>query len=152
MNKIALILMMFIFSLVFASEYSVYNLNGKVLGNLKCDKATDCAQNANLKYKQAVLLVSQKKNGTQTNWLSLKVDSQDTIHFSMDENINWVEMEKNGIESICVEDSSIGTWFVSDLSYRLQSDNCLQIQAGGLTRFASVRYMRKNDAFLNLIF
>lgn len=147
MNKIALILMMFIFSLVFASEYSVYNLNGKVLGNLKCDKATDCAQNANLKYKQAVLLVSQKKNGTQTNWLSLKVDSQDTIHFSMDENINWVEMEKNGIESICVEDSSIGTWFVSDLSYRLQSDNCLQIQAGGLTRFASVRYMRKNDAF-----
>ena len=145
MNKILLLTLLSVISVVSAYEYSVYAINGKKLGATDCEKVSECFTKGNRNYKQAMVFVEKKNALKSIKTLASNAESLDTFNIVLDDVEQWIEVEKNQVYSLCIDDSTSGNWFISDLSYRLQSDNCLQIHTGYLTRLATVQYMRKDN-------
>ncbi len=125
-----------------AAEFIVFSLDGKNIGTVQCVE-NNCSS-ALSKYSKAVILVD--KNTNVSSWSKgISITSEDTIFVSLQQNsVSWIELEKNSIVSLCIEDSVDGVWKVSGLASRLQSDACIQIDAGKLVKSANVQYLAKS--------
>ena len=127
---------------IYAAEFIVFSLDGKNIGTVQCIE-NDCSS-ALSTYSKAVILVDKKTN--VDSWSKgISITSEDTIFVSLQQNsVSWIELEKNSIVSLCIEDSVDGVWKVSGLASRLQSDACIQIDAGKLVKSANVQYLAKS--------
>jgi sulfatase modifying factor 1 len=126
---------------IYAAEFIVFSLDGKNIGTVQCVE-NDCSS-ALSTYSKAVILVDKKTN--VSSWSKgISITSEDTVFISLQDSVSWIELEKNSVVSLCIEDSVDGVWKVSGLASRLQNDACIQIDAGKLVKSANVQYLAKS--------
>lgn len=144
--KKSIIICIFLFStFLLSAEYSVYFLDGKKVGNEDCIKKTDCVSSVRSKYSKAVVLVNESQNSDNKK-LTQTAQSDETFSLSSPDSVYWIEVEKNKILSICVDDAfAEGTWSILDFSYRLQNDSCAQFESGKFVRSSQIHFVSKNE-------
>jgi hypothetical protein len=68
--------------------------------------------------------------------------AQDTLHVSLKKGAEqWLEMEKNTVYYVCVDDSKGGFWKIKGFSYKIGSDNCIQLNSGNFVKSGEIHYV-----------
>lgn len=128
---------------VLASEYTVFGLDGKKVGNEDCVEKLDCVSSARSKYSKAIVIVDDSQKSFSSKTLSQSTQNDESFNISLRDSISWVEVDKNTMVSLCVDDTNGGHWSISDFSYRVQNDSCVQFESGKFVKSAQVRYVSK---------
>lgn len=136
-------------SFIYAIEYDVYGVDGKVLGTLNCSTNTECIQFAFAKFTKAIVLVKKNDTIKIPKLLAANLISEDSLNVTLKDTAIWLETDKNKIQSICINDSN-GIWNVNDFAYKIESKNCLQINTGNFVKSAMLRYVSKKIGTLNI--
>ncbi len=124
-----------------AGNASTYELDGQKIGSYNKTKGP----------KARVSIVPHANN------LFYQLDSlmmsQDTILISLKDSVHLIEMEKNTIYSICIDDIEEGIWKIDGLHYRRQSKNCILLHSGNYVKSSVIRYATKmgNSNFFNIL-
>ena len=146
MNKILLLTLLSVISVVSAYEYSVYAINGKKLGATDCEKVSECFTKGNRNYKQAMVFVEKKNALKSIKTLASNAESLDTFNIVLEDIEQWIEVEKNQVYSLCIDASTSGNWFVSGVLFRMQNEKCIQIQSGNEVNSSKVMLVADNGA------
>lgn len=133
-----------------AAEFSIYDIEGKSIGKINCTKNSECIQKAFSKTPKATVLVKKNSIILTPKILAESTISKDSLHLNMADTTLWIELEKNNIKSICLDDTN-GLWNVHNLAYRVESKNCLQIHTGSFVKDAEIKYISKNTLSLHLL-
>lgn len=138
---------------VLASEYTVFGLDGKRVGNEECVEKLDCVSSVRSKYSKAIVIVDDSQKNFSSKSLSLSAQSDESFSISLQDSISWVEVEKNTMVSLCVDDTNAGLWSISDFSYRMPNDSCVQFNSGKFVKSSQVLYASKtgNKQIVNVL-
>lgn len=128
---------------VLASEYTVFGLDGKRVGNEDCVEKLDCVSSARSKYSKAIVIVDDSQKSFSSKSLSQSTQNDESFNISLRDSISWVEVEKNTMVSLCVDDTNGGHWSISDLSYRTPNDSCVLFDSGKFVKSSQIQYVSK---------
>lgn len=134
--KIFFLLLFTIISNALASVDSLYEIDGS-------------AFNERNKAKGPKAFVKVERHKVNENSFEEKStfsnnSAQDTLHVSLKKDTEqWLEMEKNTVYSVCVDDSKGGFWKIKDFSYKNGSDNCIQLNSGNFVKSGEIHYATK---------
>lgn len=125
----------------FAGSVSVYEIDGQKVGPYNKTRGP-----------KAVVSVEHRVKDSNYQLDTLTI-SQDTILVSLKDSVHWLEMEKNTIYSVCVDDAHGGIWKAIGLNYREQNKNCIQLHSGNYVKSAKIQYATKmgNGYTFNLL-
>lgn len=123
--KIKIILFLAIAVLAFAAKDSLYEINGTVFNKEHGPRGP-----------KAVVKVSR----TVPRIKPLRA-SEDSFHVSLRKNgdVRWLEMEKNTVYSICVDDDD-GFWKVEDFKYEKEGSSCIRLHSGNYVKNGKIQY------------
>lgn len=138
-----------------ANQYNIYDINGKNRGsfNKELNKAT--IAEFSKKYRGSILVKkSHSSSISQANQLSQKqlnaalasqTHNNISIHNDSLSNENWIEIEKNEINKICL-DNKVSAWETS-LNSSIINDTCLAFQAPMFVGVESINvYLPESDS------
>ncbi|NLB63789.1 MAG: formylglycine-generating enzyme family protein [Fibrobacter sp.] len=122
-----------------------YDINGKVLNKYRCESHENCKHLAQKHQKPGSYWLVNQASSQRTAQRSVKVldanaVSIDTISIAVSDSVLWLELEKNQVHSLCLEDSSGGLWEPPDLAYRFENARCIQFHTGDLVKSAQIKY------------
>ena len=126
-----------------AADYSIFGLDGKKIGNEDCLEKTECVSSARSKYSKAIVIVGDSQKSFSSKTLSRSTQNDDSFKISLRDSISWVEVEKNTMVSLCVDDANGGRWFIYDLSYSSPNDSCVLFDSGKFVKSSQIRYVSK---------
>lgn len=134
---------LFLQSFLLAADYSIYGLDGRKIGNENCLMKTDCISSARSGHSKALVLVRDEQKNEAKKGLQL-TESDKVIGVSLVDSVSWIELEKNIVVSLCVDNASDGTWLLSDFINIAQNDSCVQFNSGKFVKSSQVQYVSKS--------
>ncbi len=123
--KVKRILFLAIAVLAFAAKDSLYEINGTVFDKEHGPRGP-----------KAIVKVSR----TVPRMKPLRA-SEDSFQVSLKRggNVRWLEMEKNTVYSICVDDDD-GFWKVEDFKYEKEGSSCIRLHSGNYVKNGKIQY------------
>ncbi len=123
--KIKIILFLAIAVLAFAAKDSLYEINGTVFDKEHGPRGP-----------KAIVKVSR----TVPRMKPLRA-SEDSFQVSLKRggDVRWLEMEKNTVYSICVDDDD-GFWKVEDFKYEKEGSSCIRLHSGNYVKNGKIQY------------
>lgn len=126
--KAKIIFFLAIAVLAFAAKDSLYEINGTVFNKEYGPRGP-----------KAIVKVSHAVPRTKP----LRA-SEDSFHASLkrDGDERWLEMEKNMVYSVCVDDDD-GFWKVEDFKYEKEGSYCIRLHSGNYVKNGKIQYATK---------
>ncbi|MCQ2286946.1 MAG: formylglycine-generating enzyme family protein [Bacteroidales bacterium] len=122
------------------AETSQYELNGQSLDNRKTrnPKAVVSVEKSFLEHPQM-----QKKD----------LVGQDTLVVSLNKGEQWLELEKNRVYSVCIENGTYGKWKADDFEYSVVDSECVNLKSGNYVKNGKIQYVTQmgNVVTFNLL-
>lgn len=126
--KVKLIFFLSFAMIVFAAKDSLYEINGSAFNGEHGPKGPKALVNIN-RFKPKVKPIGASEDSFQ---VSLKKGGEE----------RWLEMEKNTVYSVCVDDVD-GFWKIEDFKYKKEGSLCIRLHSGNYVKNGKIQYVTR---------